>query len=76
MSMSDRFRICLTRIRNAQAVNKVDVSMPDVLKLKMQLLLLYQMKGIFNGFSVSDDGKSTLTVEFKVLLKVCQLLKR
>ncbi|MES9900866.1 MAG: 30S ribosomal protein S8 [Sedimenticola sp.] len=64
MSMSDPIADMLTRIRNGQQVAKVAVSMPSS-KQKSAIAQLLLDEGYINGFSSTDDAKSTLNVELK-----------
>jgi small subunit ribosomal protein S8 len=55
----------LTRIRNAQQANKVDVKMPSS-KVKISIAKVLEDEGYISAFNVSDvEGKSTLTVTLK-----------
>ena len=64
MSMQDPLAEMLTRIRNAQQVGKVDVTMPSS-KLKINVARVLQEEGYVTGFSVSEDAQPQLTVELK-----------
>jgi small subunit ribosomal protein S8 len=65
MSMSDPIADMLTRIRNAQAAEKVQVSMPSA-KQKVAVAAVLKDEGYITDFSVGEsDGKPTLTVELK-----------
>lgn len=65
MSMSDPIADMLTRIRNGQAANKTEVSMPAS-KLKSAIASVLKDEGYITGSSVKDvDGKSQLVVELK-----------
>ncbi len=65
MSMTDPIADMLTRIRNAQQANKVDVKMPSS-KVKISIAKVLEDEGYISGFNVNDvDGKSTLTVTLK-----------
>lgn len=65
MSMSDPIADMLTRIRNAQQVDKVNVSMPSS-KLKVAIAKVLHEEGYIDSFVVTvDGGKSNLTVELK-----------
>lgn len=78
MSMQDPVSDMLTRIRNAHARNKVNVTMPSA-KFKVSLAELLQKEGYINGYSVSkDEAKPELTVELKYFegKPVIALLKR
>lgn len=64
MSMQDPLADMLTRIRNAQQVGKVEVTMPSS-KLKINVARVLQEEGYVTGFSVSEDAQPQLTVELK-----------
>ena len=65
MSMSDPIADMLTRIRNAQRVEKTEVVMPSS-KVKVAIANVLKDEGYIEGFSVSDsDGKAELTVGLK-----------
>ncbi len=64
MSMQDPLADMLTRIRNAQQVGKVDVTMPSS-KLKVNVARVLQDEGYVGGFSVSEDAQPQLTIELK-----------
>jgi len=65
MSMSDPIADMLTRIRNAQAVEKTTVVMPSS-KVKVSIAKVLKDEGYIEGYSVGDDGgKAILTVELK-----------
>lgn len=64
MSMQDPLADMLTRIRNAQMVGKVDVTMPAS-KLKTNVARVLQEEGYIGGFSVSEEAKPQLTIELK-----------
>ena len=65
MSMSDPIADMLTRIRNGQAANKTEVSMPAS-KLKSAIAGVLKDEGYITGSSVKDvEGKSQLVVELK-----------
>ena len=65
MSMSDPIADMLTRIRNAQSVDKAVVSMPSS-KLKVAIAQVLKDEGYIDGFSVrADDGKSQLDIALK-----------
>ena len=55
MSMSDPISDMLTRIRNAQMVNKTVVAMPAS-KLKAAIAQVLKDEGYIDGFSVVEDG--------------------
>jgi small subunit ribosomal protein S8 len=65
MSMSDPIADMLTRIRNAQSVDKAVVSMPSS-KIKVAIAQVLKDEGYIDGFSVrSDDGKGLLEIALK-----------
>jgi len=65
MSMSDPIADMLTRIRNAQLVEKAVVSMPSS-KLKVAIAQVLKDEGYIDGFQVkSADGKAELEITLK-----------
>ena len=65
MSMSDPIADMLTRIRNAQLVEKASVSMPSS-KLKVAIAQVLQDEGYIDTFKVSSEGgKSQLEIALK-----------
>ena len=65
MSMSDPIADLLTRIRNAQLVQKVSVDCPAS-KIKLAILDVLKQEGYMNGYKVSDDlVKPVVTVDLK-----------
>ena len=65
MSMSDPIADMLTRIRNAQAANKVQVSMPSS-KVKVGIASVLKEEGYITDFRVREnDGKPNLEVTLK-----------
>jgi small subunit ribosomal protein S8 len=65
MSMNDPIADMLTRIRNAQRVEKASVSMPSS-KIKLAIAKLLQDEGYVENFVVNqNDGKPTLTIGLK-----------
>ncbi|MFM7523049.1 MAG: 30S ribosomal protein S8 [Betaproteobacteria bacterium] len=65
MSMSDPIADMLTRIRNAQSVNKTTVAMPSS-KLKVAIARVLKDEGYIESYAVAEDaGKSTLSIELK-----------
>ena len=65
MSMSDPIADMLTRIRNAQMVEKTSVVMPSS-KLKSAIAQVLKDEGYIDGFAVkSTDGKSELEIALK-----------
>ena len=62
MSMSDPIADMLTRIRNAQMVEKASVAMPAS-KLKTAIAQVLKDEGYIDGFAVkTTDGKSELQI--------------
>lgn len=65
MSMTDPIADMLTRIRNAQQANKVDVKMPSS-KVKISIAEVLKDEGYINAYNVSDEtGKAELTITLK-----------
>ncbi len=65
MSMSDPIADMLTRIRNAQMVEKASVSMPAS-KLKTAIATVLRDEGYIDGFEVRRDGaKADLQIALK-----------
>jgi small subunit ribosomal protein S8 len=65
MSMSDPIADLLTRIRNAQSVNKTTVAMPSS-KLKVAIARVLKEEGYIEDFAVADHGgKPELRIELK-----------
>ena len=65
MSMSDPIADMLTRIRNAQSVNKLSVSMPAS-KLKSAIAAVLKDEGYIDDFAVAaNDGKPLLNISLK-----------
>lgn len=65
MSMSDPIADMLTRIRNAQGVEKAVVTMPAS-KLKVAIAQVLKDEGYIDGFAVRTEGaKSQLDVSLK-----------
>ena len=65
MSMSDPIADMLTRIRNAQSVDKPVVSMPSS-KLKVAIAQVLKDEGYIDGYAVKADGsKSELEISLK-----------
>ncbi len=65
MSMSDPIADMLTRIRNAQMVEKAVVAMPSS-KVKAAIAQVLKDEGYIDGFKVkTEDGKSELHIELK-----------
>jgi len=65
MSMSDPIADMLTRIRNAQSVEKVVVSMPSS-KLKVAIAQVLKDEGYIDGFALRGDAtKPELEISLK-----------
>jgi small subunit ribosomal protein S8 len=64
MSMSDPISDMLTRIRNAQAMDKPSVKMPSS-KVKVAIAKVLQEEGYIDGFAVTADLKAELEVALK-----------
>ncbi|MEF7615280.1 30S ribosomal protein S8 [Aquincola sp. MAHUQ-54] len=64
MSMSDPIADMLTRIRNAQMVEKATVTMPAS-KLKVAIAQVLKDEGYIDGFAVKGDSKAELEVTLK-----------
>ena len=65
MSMSDPIADMLTRIRNAQSVEKAVVSMPSS-KLKVAIAQVLKDEGYIDGFAVRGDAmKPELEISLK-----------
>ncbi|MEK8032352.1 30S ribosomal protein S8 [Ideonella sp. DXS29W] len=65
MSMSDPIADMLTRIRNAQAVEKATVAMPAS-KLKVAIAQVLKDEGYIDTFAVKNEGgKSELEIGLK-----------
>lgn len=64
MSMSDPIADMLTRIRNGQAADKEQVSMPSS-KLKTSIAEVLRNEGYIVDFKVSDSAKPVLVVDLK-----------
>ena len=65
MSMSAPIADMLTRIRNAQSVNKANVSMPAS-KLKSAIAGVLKDEGYIDDFAVQDiEGKPQLNISLK-----------
>jgi small subunit ribosomal protein S8 len=65
MSMSDPIADMLTRIRNAQRVEKAEVAMPSS-KLKAAIAQVLTDEGYIDGFRVdANDGKPQLRIGLK-----------
>ena len=65
MSMSDPIADMLTRIRNAQMVEKAVVSMPSS-KLKVAIATVLRDEGYIDGYRIRDEGgKAELEIALK-----------
>ena len=65
MSMQDPISDMLTRIRNAQSVDKAVVSMPSS-KMKVSIAEVLKDEGYIESYSVDQDGaKATLNISLK-----------
>jgi small subunit ribosomal protein S8 len=65
MSMSDPIADMLTRIRNGQRAEKVDVAMPSS-KVKAAIAQVLKDEGYIEDFAVRQDGgKATLEIRLK-----------
>ena len=65
MSMSDPIADMLTRIRNAQMVEKSTVTLPSS-KLKVAIATVLKDEGYIDGFQIkTDSGKPELELELK-----------
>jgi small subunit ribosomal protein S8 len=64
MSMSDPIADMLTRIRNAQSVEKTAVTMPSS-KLKVAIAQVLKDEGYIEGFAVKGDAKTELEIALK-----------
>lgn len=65
MSMSDPIADMLTRIRNAQIVQKAAVTMPSS-KLKVAIAQVLKDEGYIDGFQVkNEDGKTELEIALR-----------
>lgn len=66
MTMQDPIADLLTRIRNAQMAGHENVDMPNS-KIKRSILQVLVDEGFINGFSSTDEVKSSLNVDLKYL---------
>lgn len=64
MSMSDPIADMLTRIRNAQSVEKASVSMPSS-KLKVAIAQVLKDEGYIDGFAIKGQAKAELEIALK-----------
>ena len=65
MSMSDPIADMLTRIRNAQSVDKASVMMPSS-KIKIAIAQVLKDEGYIDGFAIRGDGSKN---ELEIALK-------
>ncbi len=77
MSMTDPVADMLTRVRNAQAANKVSVKMPAS-KTKKAIASVLLEEGYISSFAVSDNDKPELHIDLKYHQgkPVIEMLKR
>ena len=64
MSMSDPIADMLTRIRNAQSVDKKAVTMPSS-KLKVAIAQVLKDEGYIDGFAIKGEQKAELEIALK-----------
>ncbi|MDP1691707.1 MAG: 30S ribosomal protein S8 [Burkholderiaceae bacterium] len=64
MSMSDPIADMLTRIRNAQSVEKTAVTMPSS-KLKVAIAQVLKDEGYIDGFAIKGEAKAELEIALK-----------
>jgi small subunit ribosomal protein S8 len=64
MSMSDPIADMLTRIRNAQSVEKAAVTMPSS-KLKVAIAQVLKDEGYIDGFAVKGEAKDELEIALR-----------
>ena len=62
--LTDPIADMLTRIRNAQAVTKKEVAIPNA-KIKIEIAKILKEEGYITDYSVSDDLKAVLTIILK-----------
>jgi small subunit ribosomal protein S8 len=62
--MTDPIADMLTRVRNAQAAHKIDVTMPSS-KLKLAIAKVLKDEGYISDFSADDSAKPSLTITLK-----------
>lgn len=78
MSMSDPIADMLTRIRNAQAMEKQSVRMP-LSKIKLAIAQVLKDEGFIKDFAGEEvDGKSVIAIELKYFQgrPVIEMIKR
>lgn len=64
MSMSDPIADMLTRIRNAQSVEKAAVTMPSS-KLKVAIAQVLKDEGYIDGYAIKGETKPELVIALK-----------
>ena len=64
MSMSDPIADMLTRIRNAQSVEKAVVTMPSS-KLKVAIARVLKDEGYIDGFAIKGEAKAELEIALR-----------
>lgn len=64
MSMSDPIADMLTRIRNAQAVDKEEINLPSS-KIKVAIAKLLLDEGYIDAYREEGDVKKTLNIKLK-----------
>ncbi len=64
MSMSDPIADMLTRIRNAQSVEKAAVTMPSS-KLKVAIAQVLKDEGYIDGFAIKGEAKAELEIALR-----------
>lgn len=64
MSMQDPIADLLTRIRNAQAANHPDVSMPSS-KMKVAICKVLKDEGYIENYAIGGDAKASLNVTLR-----------
>ena len=64
MSMSDPIADMLTRVRNAQSVDKTAVTMPSS-KLKVAIAQVLKDEGYIDGFAIKGEQKAELEIALK-----------
>ena len=64
MSMSDPIADMLTRIRNAQMVEKASVTMPSS-KLKVAIAQVLKDEGYIDNFAIKGEAKAELEIALK-----------
>ena len=64
MTMQDPISDMLTRIRNAQAAEHPEVSMPSS-KVRVAIAEVLKQEGYLEGFSIVEEGHPALTIQLK-----------